>query len=240
VATVAHRAETGFVGVACGIMDHTVSAHAAVGHALRIWCDTGRREQVPFDRTVLVFDTASPRNLRASEFNTRQAECATALAALRETDRGLSSLAGATMELVERTKLPTTVARRARHVVTENQRVEAFVRALRMGEPLGGLLFASHQSLRDDYECSTPELDWAVEQAMGASGIEGARLTGAGWGGCAIIVGGDDALRALDEPLRARFAERWRRTPRTWWSRAAAGAAVDVAPPNGARLSFGL
>jgi galactokinase len=118
--------------------------------------------------------------------------------------------------------------------------VEAFVRALRQGEPLGDLLLASHQSLRDDYECSTPELDWVVEQAMGESGIEGARLTGAGWGGCAIIVGASDALHALDEPLRARFAERWRRPPRTWWSHAAAGATVDVAPPDGVPMSFGL
>jgi galactokinase len=240
LAVAAHRAESGFVGVACGIMDQTVSAYAAAKHALRIWCDTGRREHVRFDRAVLVFDTATPRNLRSSRFNERRAECTVAFEALRRVDPSLSVLADATLDMLSAVTLPDEILRRARHVITETRRVGDLVQALDGGESLGSLLLASHESLRADFECSTPELDWVVEEAMRAPGIEGARLTGAGWGGCAVIIGGEEELRALVEPLVDAFAARWKRSPRAWLTFAEDGADIDYAEQRASRAPVGL
>jgi galactokinase len=240
LAMAAHRAESEFVGVACGMMDQTVSAYAAAKHALHIWCDSGRREHVRFDRAVLVFDTATPRNLRSSRFNDRRAECTVAFEAMRRLDPALSVLADATLDMLAEVTLPDEITRRARHVITETRRVADFVQALDGGGSLGTILLASHESLRTDYDCSTPELDWVVEEAMRAPGIEGARLTGAGWGGCAIIIGDEDDLRALVEPLVDRFAARWRRSPRAWLTTAEDGADIDYAEQRRSTASIGL
>ena len=234
IAQVAHRAETGFVGVASGIMDQAASAYATRGHALRIWCDTQRTVQVPFARTVLVMDTATPRGLRGSAFNARQASCARALEALRRGDPGLAHLAHASPAAVEAATMDEADRRRARHVVNETRRVGAFVAALQRGEPLGALLHASHDSLRTDYECSCPELDWVVEFAARHAGVEGARMTGAGWGGCAIAVGSDDGLRELAAAVGPAYRRRWARPPRVWLTRAEDGGDVDDAATIGA------
>jgi galactokinase len=229
IAAIAHRAESRFVGVACGIMDQTVSAFAAEGYALRIWCDSGRYEQVPWpaSRRVLIVDTASPRALRASAFNERQAECAEALGMLRLRDPAVRHLAHATVDLVEQGDLPSTLRRRARHVVTESARVARAVRALESGEPLGALLAESHASLRDEYQCSSPELDWVVDHAAALAGVDGARMTGAGWGGCAIVVGAGEALAAVAPELAEAFERQWGRTPRWWVTGAEEGLDVE-------------
>jgi galactokinase len=227
LAGVAHRAETGFVGVACGIMDQTVSAYAAEGHALRVWCDSGRTAQVPFSRAVLVVDTMTPRGLRTSAFNERQRSCQRALRALRGVAPGLQHLAHASEEQLDSVPMDATDRRRARHVIAETRRVGAFVAALEVGSSLGSLLHASHESLRTDYECSCDELDWVVGFAAAQEGVEGARMTGAGWGGCAIVVGTPDGLEALAGRIAPAFEARWSRPPRTWISHAEEGGDVD-------------
>jgi galactokinase len=229
LALLSQKAETQFVGVQSGIMDQFASALGKPGHALHVWCDTARYEQLPMDDAVLIVDTAVPRSLRGSAFNTRRAECDAALAALRALEPGLPNLAAATPALLERADLPEPVASRARHVVGEIARVHAVVDALRAGSPPpGDALVASHASLRDLYECSSPELDWVAEHAMQEPGVRGARLTGAGWGGCAIAVGDEDALAAAAPRLAHGFEARFGHAPRTWLTRAAAGARVDV------------
>jgi galactokinase len=225
-ARLAYRAEREFVGVSCGIMDQYASACAVAGQALRIWCDSGQRAMVPFDRTVLVIDTAVPRALRDSAFNERQRACARALARLQSIHPGLADLAHARAADVEEW-LQGDERRNARHVVTETARVGLFVDALAQGASLGPLLAASHASLRDDYACSTPELDWVVDHAHEAPGVEGARLTGAGWGGCAIAVGEPDALAKLGAEVPATFMARWGHLPRTWLTRAHDGAKME-------------
>jgi galactokinase len=192
------RAEREFVGVASGIMDQQASALGAQHQAVHIRCDTGAYEHVPFDDAVLIFDTGVRRALTDSAFNERRAECQAALARLRAVDPALPFLAAASLDLVREAQLPPPLDRRARHVVTEQARVRDVVDALRVGEPIPGeALFASHESLRVDYECSTPELDAFVERARRTEGISGARLTGAGWGGCAIAIGAPYALARL-------------------------------------------
>jgi galactokinase len=228
LARVAHRAETEYVGVASGIMDQFASALGAEKHALLIACDTEAVRPVPFAETVLVFDTAVPRSLRTSAYNTRRRECDEALQLLRALDPSLAHLARASSELVAHARLPETLARRARHVVEETARVAELVQGLARGEPVNGaILYASHESLRDLYECSSPELDWFVERARGAAGVRGARLTGAGWGGCAIAVGDREPLEAFARELTAPYARELGREGRWWLSDARDGVRIE-------------
>jgi galactokinase len=229
LALLAWRVETQFVGVACGVMDQFASALCEEGHALHLWCDTLETEQVAMTEAVLIFDTASPRSLRASEFNKRRAECEEALALLRALNPTLPNLAAADPQMIVRAKLPPILEKRALHVAEENRRVEAVVRQLARSHTLRGeLLYESHESLRDKYECSTPELDWFVDQARKKSGVTGARLTGAGWGGCAIAVGARDALDALAREISPAYERRFHHQPRTWLTPASRGASTEA------------
>ena len=228
IALTGWQAETKFVGVASGIMDQFASALAQPRQALHVWCDTTEVEQVPMPDAVLIFDTAVPRSLRASEFNTRRAECEQALALLRRAHPSIATLAAVEPDVVRAAKLPEPLSRRALHVSEETRRVRAAVAALKAGADLpGDLLLASHESLRVQYECSSPELDWFVERAMRAPGVRGARLTGAGWGGCGIAVGEENALAAAAPEISADYETAFRRAPRTWLTHAEAGARVE-------------
>jgi galactokinase len=227
-ALLSHRVETQFVGVASGIMDQFASALAREGNALHLYCDTEEFEQVPMREAVLIFDTAIPRSLRNSDYNKRRAECVQALELLRRVDPDVRTLAEATPELVRSADLPTPLGKRALHVSEETRRVQRAVEALRRtGSIPGDLLYESHESLRVLYECSAPELDWFVERAERAPGVHGARLTGAGWGGCAIAVGDIGALSELAQSVLVDYGSRFGLTARTWITTAASGARVD-------------
>jgi galactokinase len=228
LALLSWHVETQFVGVASGVMDQFASALCLCGQALHLWCDTLETEQVTMPDAVLIFDTASPRELRGSQFNQRRAECEEALAVLRRSRPSLLHLAAASLEEVRLADLSPRIRKRAVHVVEENARVDALVRHLmETGTVAGELLYQSHASLRDNYECSTPELDWFVDSVRGKPGVTGARLTGAGWGGCAIAVGDLDALAAAAEDLSAHYEERFGRKPGTWLTRAGGGARIE-------------
>jgi galactokinase len=225
----AWRAETGFVGVACGIMDQFASALCHPFEALHLECDTARYDFAPFRDSLLIFDTAIPRSLRTSHYNERRAECDEALRLLRERWPELSSLAAAEPEQVLEARLPDPLDRRALHVSRETRRVREAVAALRAGGSISReLLVGSHESLRDLYECSRPELDWVVERAITLPGVRGARLTGAGWGGCAIVVGEEGALRDASHLLAREYEERFALVPRLWLSSASSGARVEA------------
>ena len=227
-AMTAWRAETGFVGVACGIMDQFASALCRSGEALHLECDTARYDFAPFGDALLIFDTAIPRSLRTSHYNERRAECEEALRLLRERWPALPSLAAAEPEQVLEAGLPDPLDRRALHVSRETRRVRDAVAALRAGHRISReLLVGSHESLRDLYECSRPELDWVVERAIGLAGVQGARLTGAGWGGCAIVVGDEEALRGAAPVLAREYEARFALAPRLWLSTASSGARLE-------------
>ena len=228
IARAAWRAEVEFVGVPCGIMDQYAVSLAREGEAVHIWCDTGAVAGTPMSEPVLVFDTATPRSLRASAFETRRAECDQALASMRTRYPDLANLAAAEPAQVMEARLPAPLDRRARHVATETRRVRAVVAQLEAGGVVpGDLLLASHASLRDDFECSTAELDWFVGRVMMEAGVRGARLTGAGWGGCAIAVGDESALASAMARLPGEYADRFGHTPQAWITRAATGARVE-------------
>jgi galactokinase len=229
LALLSWRAETEFVGVSCGVMDQFASALCEQGRALHIWCNTLQTEQVRMNEAVLIFDTNVPRSLRGSSFNERQRECAEALRLLQEIDPRLESLAWATPAQVLAAGLPRPLEKRALHVTQENLRVGKLVAALKKtGVVTGDLLYDSHKSLRELYECSTPELDWFVDQASRVTGVRGARLTGAGWGGCAIAVGDRDALESAQSKLTADYAAKFGLQARTWLTNAEAGARVHA------------
>jgi galactokinase len=227
-AEVAWRAETGFVGVPVGIMDQFASALARDGSALHVWCDTMRTEHVRCDEHVLIFDTGVSRGLRRSAFATRRSECARALAAIQRHHPEVRDLAHASLADIEEGGLDQVLHKRATHVVEENARVKQAVVALEeTGIIPGELLVASHSSLRDLYECSSPELDWFVGHVLAFPGVRGARLTGAGWGGCGIATGEAEALSAAVAPLEAAYAKEFPHHARSWVVRPAGGARIE-------------
>lgn len=230
-ALVGHRVETEFVGVACGIMDQFASALGSPGQALHLWCDSGSFEQVSMQDAVLIFDTAVPRSLGTTAFNERRQECNAALSIMRRQFPALESLAAATPEQIAATALPSPLDRRARHVTEETRRVGSAVDALRTtGKLPGSLLYQSHESLRSLYQCSTAQLDWFVDRASAAAGVTGARLTGAGWGGCGIAVGDANGLAEAAPAIAADYEARFGLTPRTWITHAAGGVRLHQTP----------
>jgi galactokinase len=213
-AKLAQRAENAFVGVNCGIMDQFVSALGQAGHALFIDCRSLDYAPVPMPdgMAVLVVDTAAPRSLAASAYNERRAQCEAAARLL-----GVPALRDLSPEIFaqRRAALPALVAQRAEHVIYENRRVLDAVAALRAGDvaTFGRLMNESHDSLRDLYEVSSAELDAVVEIARGVSGVYGARMTGAGFGGCAIALAEQTAVDALRDAVMREYPARTGRQP---------------------------
>jgi galactokinase len=244
-ARLCQRVDNENVGVRTGIMDQAASCLGRKGHAILLDCRSLAYKYVPVRLpgiVLAVFDTGVPHTLAGSAYNERRGQCEQAASRLAraiaaaDPSRRVSSLRDITSEDLERHAgvLPETLLRRARHVVRENARVLAAVEALRAGdtEGLGRLLYASHASLRDDYEVSCPELDAAVEIASGVPGVLGARLMGAGFGGSVLILVGEDALPTLRAALTAAYPERTGREGTLHVCRIAGGPAdAQVAPP---------
>jgi galactokinase len=212
MARLGQRAENQWVGMNCGIMDQLISAAGLAGHAMLMDCRSLETTPLPMPPAlrVVVLDSAAPRELAGSAYNQRRAQCEAAVAKLQVAYPGIRALRDVSpaMLAAEEHRLDQVERRRARHVVSENDRVLRFAAALQSGETdeLGTLLLASHASLRDDYQVSSPELDTLVELAMETPGVLGARLTGAGFGGCAIALtkedGADSAATSIVERYR--------------------------------------
>jgi galactokinase len=189
MAQIGQRAENQWVGVNCGIMDQLVSAAGRPNHALLIDCRSLEIQPVPLppDTTVVVMDTATRRGLVDSAYNERRSQCEAAahffgVAALR--DVSLAQFADRADEMEE------VIRRRARHVITENERTRQAAKAMHRGDALrfGQLMRESHVSLRDDFEVSNPELNAMVSYAQQQPACHGARMTGGGFGGCAVAL----------------------------------------------------
>jgi galactokinase len=194
LALLCQRAENTFVGVNCGIMDQFISALGQKGAALLIDCRSLEHRAVglPEGRRIVVMDTRKARGLADSAYNTRRAECEEGVRLLRAHLPQISALRDVSLSEFERYSgdLPGNVFKRCRHVITENRRVMQSIDALANGDAVafGQLMDASHHSLRDDYEVSCAELDAMVEAAWRAPGVVGARMTGGGFGGCAVAL----------------------------------------------------
>jgi galactokinase len=208
VAQACQRAEQRAVGVPCGIMDQLVAVAAAADQVLRIDCRSLRIESLPFpdEAEIVVVDSGEPRELSRSAYAQRRKECEAA-------EEIVGPLRDASPSAVEAIDDPV-LRRRARHVTTENDRVDALAAALADGQLryAGELLVASHASLRDDFDVTTRALDQLVVTLRGIPGVYGARVTGAGFGGCVV---------ALCQPkTRLRLPVLWRGRPAGGaWSR---------------------
>jgi galactokinase len=232
VARVAQRAENEHVGVRCGLMDQFASACGVAGHALLLDCRSleWRPVALPADLALVVVHTGVPRALGASAYNERRAACERAAAVIAEREPGVRSLRDVDEGLLRRHagRLDEEALRRASHVVAENERVLAAVGALEAGdrEAVGRLFAASHASLRDLYEVSSPELDALVDLAEGVAGVVGSRMTGAGFGGCTVSLVRHEAVEALRRRVERDYPERTGRTPTLWVLDAVDGAGV--------------
>ncbi len=185
LARLCHKAETEYVGVPVGIMDQLAVLNAEPHNVMLIDCLDQSIQQVPLSLDqLLVVDTMVRHANRDGSYALKRAQCAQAAARL-----GVNSLREADLSMVE-SKLDGDLAEVARHVVTENDRVIATVTRLTIGQPIGDLLLASHRSLQHKFGVSCPELDCVVDTAM-SNGAEGARMFGAGLGGCALVVADD-------------------------------------------------
>jgi galactokinase len=213
LARLGQRVENEIIGVRSGIMDQLAIACGVAGSALLIDCRTLTTETVPLPAgiRILVLDSAVPRTLAGSAYNTRRAECEAGLRRLQDVAPQLRALRDVTPDLLAEHgfRLTDVELRRARHVVTENARVQASAAALRAGdvETFGRLMVDSHASLRDDYAVSGPELDRLVDIAVATPGVLGARLTGAGFGGCAVALATADSADRAAETIPARYRD---------------------------------
>jgi galactokinase len=202
LAKICQRAENEFVGMRCGIMDQFISCHGVAGCALLLDCRSLEARPIPIDPgvRVVVCNTMVHHQLATSAFNQRRRECEEAVARLSAAMNEVLALRDVSVEALDRhaALLPETLLRRARHVVGENARVIEAAAAFEARDfaAVGRLMNASHESLRDDYEVSCPELDLMVDLARRAPGVHGARMTGGGFGGCTVSL--VDAAAAED------------------------------------------
>ena len=231
-AVICRRAENAFVGVACGIMDQFAAALSRAGEALLLDCRSLETEGVPLpaDAVVAVLDTAAPRTLAASAYNDRRAACETAVAAIRQVAPAVRALRDVDRALLASVgdRLDPIVFRRAQHVVDENVRPRAMAAALGGGDlaAAGRLMDASHESLRTLYDVSSPDLDAIVRIARQQAGCFGARMTGAGFGGCAVALLGRDAMAGFADAVRDAYRAETGRP----------GEVFLVSPAGGARI----
>jgi len=208
MARIGQQAEIDWIGVNCGIMDQMISAMGQVGHGLLIDCRSLKIESVPLppDTTIVVLDTSTRRGLVDSVYNERRDQC-------KEVSRifGVPTLRDVSeAKLIDNAdKLDSVIYKRARHVITESMRTLEAANAMKENnsKKLGMLLNESHESLRDDFEVSSPELDQMVKCARNESDCYGARMTGAGFGGCAVALFRAETARECTERVISSYQE---------------------------------
>ncbi len=230
-ALLAQKAEHDFAGVPCGIMDQFISALGREGNLLLLDCRTRQTELVPMSDpsvALLVINTNVKHELSGGEYAERRAQCEEAAKNL-----GVKSLRDVTPDQLERgkAKLSEIVYRRARHVIGEIERTVHAAEGIRASNwpAVGNLMYASHASLRDDYEVSCAELDAVVEIAEGIGykgGIYGCRMTGGGFGGCCVALVKADAVDGITKKIAADYKTKTGIEAAIFASRPAAGATI--------------
>ncbi|SFL31231.1 galactokinase [Pelosinus propionicus] len=206
------QVENQFMGVNCGIMDQFSVAMGRQDHAILLDCDTLQYKYIPFVLGVyslVIMNTNKKRELAESKYNQRRCECEAVLRMIRE-HRQVASLCQVSFEDVEKYVKDDVLQRRARHVISENQRVLLAVELLGQGDIAGfaNLMIQSHLSLKDDYEVTGLELDAMVECALKGAGCIGARMTGAGFGGCAIALVATDQLELFTVSVSKNYEQK--------------------------------
>ena len=239
LARAAQRAEHEFAGMRCGIMDQMVACHGRAGAALLLDTRSLARRwlSMPPAVRVLVCNTMVRHQLASGEYNARRADCEAGVAILARRTPSIRALRDVTIAQLEaaRADMPARIYRRCRHVVTENRRVEDAARALACADirRFGALMDASHASLRDDYEVSCSELDRMVDIVRGLDGVHGARMTGGGFGGCAVALIDASAGVSVQREIARGYRAATGLEPDVWETEAGSGVAawpLDSAP----------
>ncbi len=233
LALVGQRAEHTFAGCLCGNMDQLASAHGVAGHALLIDCRSLEVTpvRVPDDMAILIVHSNVKRGLVDSKYNERRAQCDAAARHL-----GVKALRDATLAQLDaaRATMDPLVHHRARHIVTENDRVLAAAKALREGDlaTMGRLMAQSHASMRDDFQITVPAVDQLAEILQDAIGIDegGARMTGGGFGGCVVALMPHGRVEAAREAVAKRYRSPDGLTATAYATAPGAGAGVWSAP----------
>ena len=228
MALIAQQAENDFVGTKCGNMDQIISASGVEGHALLIDCRSLQTQPVPIPAgaAIMIFHSHVERGLVDSEYNTRRRQCEEAarhfgVKALRDVDAAMLEARGGELD-------PLTL-RRARHVVTENARVEAAGQALAAGDlpRMGELMAASHVSMRDDFEITVPLIDQLVDIVKGVIDTTGGvRMTGGGFGGCVVALVPEEQVADVSAAVEQKYRGPEGQLATIYVCRAAAGAGV--------------
>jgi galactokinase len=230
MAAICQRAENAYVGVNCGIMDQFASAAGRADSALLLDCRSLEAAPAPLppDLALVVCDTSSPHRLEASAYNERRGECEAGVRIIAAHEPGVRALRDVDEGMLERYRalMPERVAMRCEHVVREDARVTRAVAALAEGDldEVGALFAASHASLRDLYEVSSPELDLMVDIAASVPGVVAARMTGAGFGGCTVNLVRPYAVDALRAAVMERYPAATGLHPAVYATRAVDGA----------------
>ena len=243
LAALCQRVEHEFVGVKCGIMDQTISLLGKENHALFLDCRSLEYEHVPLnlaEHAIAICNTKVKRELAASEYNKRRAECERGVDMLRRWIPGISSLRDIALTDFKKheEELPALTQKRCRYVIEENARVLDAVSALKghsqstseeTDESLiqfGNLMNASHNGLRDDYEVSCKELDLLTDIARSTSGVIGSRMTGAGFGGCTVSIVHQNALEMFQTRITTEYHEQTGIEPEIYLCKVSDGAQV--------------
>ncbi len=232
LARLGQRAENQYVGVNCGIMDQFASACGKKDHLLYLDCRSLEWQSVPLPENVaiVIADTSVRRSLTASAYNERRAVCEQAVRLLKEKLPGIRALRDVSLEMFDRfsSSLPGEVERRARHVIAEIERSRKALELLERGDvaQFGRLMNACHASLRDLYEVSCPELDEMARIGQALPGCHGARLTGAGFGGCTVNLVARDSAGAFAAALSAGYEQQTGLHAETYICQASDGAEV--------------
>ena len=213
MAHLCRRAENNFVGVACGIMDQYVSCLGQKNYALFIDCRSNDYELIPLkdpNYQIIICNSKVQRGLVDSEYNKRKEECKIATEFFKhKLNREIRALRDIAIDEYEKyqAQLSEIIARRARHVISENYRVQVGMQALREGNfsAFGQLMIESHRSLKNDYEVSCAELDLLVDLALKQEGVLGARMTGAGFGGCTVNLLKRDYVDFFKEKIKKEY-----------------------------------
>ncbi len=237
VARLARRAENEFVNVPCGIMDQFICALGKADHALFLDCRDLAYRHVPLHGNIkiVVCNSGVRRALASSEYEIRLKQCRQAVAQLRTAGLAVNSLREidlADLEVASHS-LTEVLMKRARHVISENHRVLEAVEVLEKGdlERFGELMNASHESLREDYEVSSKELDVLVELARKQPGVLGARMTGAGFGGCTVNLVRADAALSFADAVKTGYRKALGRDADVYVCKASNGALADHETP---------
>jgi galactokinase len=234
LARLCQSAEVNFVGVPCGIMDQYVSIFGRENSAVEIDCRSQQHRYVdlPGGIAFVAVNSMVKHALGASAYRKRVEECAAAVEIIGRRVPGVESLRDVTPEQLDAVKgdLPGVIRQRARHVVTENARVERFVEASVAGdvETMGRLFMESHRSLQHDYEVSCAELDFLVASAVAIGGVYGARMTGGGFGGCTVNLVRAEAEAGFRERIATAYEREFHVTPAFYRCKPSRGAGEEI------------